>query len=299
MIKDVFVLKKNSWHVKLMRWIWGYEYYEFRNMCPYFWLSVLNVIIVIPFAIFVGVKQGFIAIGRQLSVPFDMYNDYCDRKHREWVEQMRLKVQKEIAEGKDSDFVRRLFEMHTRDFKGGKKYRSLWYNLDYETTKTVQSKYYQELVAQTEREKELSKQREISRAKRIANTTMLIKKSAKYILAAIGLGVLYLLYLLVSWLVTLNWLVIGKWIFYILAGCVIISVAILIIYAVVKLIIMLICKYAKYCIPCEERRGKIGSALKATASPFVWLWSGIVTLWEVLMALKKDNCPGISWQDEE
>jgi len=297
MIKDVFVLKKNSWHVKLMRWIWGYEYYEFRNMCPYFWLSVLNVIIVTPFAIFVGVKNLLISIGKQLSIPFDMYNDYCDRKHREWVDQMRLKVQKDIADGKDTEFLRRLFAMHTKDFKGGKKYRSLWYNLDYETTQTVQLKYYQKLVAQNEREKELAKEREVSRTKRIANTTMWIKKSAKFILAAIGIGVLYLLYLLVSWLITLNWLIIGKWTLLILVACVIISAALLILYGIIRLIIMLICKYAKYCIPCEERRAKIGGALRTTVSPFVWLGNGIATLWEVLKALKKDNCPGIDWEE--
>lgn len=36
--KDTFVLKRNAWHVKLMKQIWGYNYYDFSNMCPYFWL---------------------------------------------------------------------------------------------------------------------------------------------------------------------------------------------------------------------------------------------------------------------
>ena len=46
-MNDFFVLKKNSWHVKLMKFIWDYDYRDFPNMCPYFWLSVFNCFLVI------------------------------------------------------------------------------------------------------------------------------------------------------------------------------------------------------------------------------------------------------------
>lgn len=45
MIAEYFTLKKNSWHVKLMKEIWGYTHRDFPNMCPYFWLSIFNVLI--------------------------------------------------------------------------------------------------------------------------------------------------------------------------------------------------------------------------------------------------------------
>lgn len=49
MFKDVFALKKNSWHAKLMKYIWTtISHKDFSHMCPYFWLSILNVIIVVP-----------------------------------------------------------------------------------------------------------------------------------------------------------------------------------------------------------------------------------------------------------
>lgn len=45
MFKDTFVLKKNAWHMKLMTYIWGLKHYHFSHLCPYFWLSIFNVII--------------------------------------------------------------------------------------------------------------------------------------------------------------------------------------------------------------------------------------------------------------
>lgn len=47
MFKDVFVLKKTSWHVRMMKYIWGLDYKDFTHMCPYWWLSVFNFVIAI------------------------------------------------------------------------------------------------------------------------------------------------------------------------------------------------------------------------------------------------------------
>lgn len=57
MFKDVFVLKKTSWHVKMMKYIWNLDYKSFSHMCPYWWLSVFNVLVAfIPFFL---VKEGY------------------------------------------------------------------------------------------------------------------------------------------------------------------------------------------------------------------------------------------------
>lgn len=45
MFKDVFVLKKTSWHVKMMKYVWNLDYKDFSHMCPYWWLSVFNAVI--------------------------------------------------------------------------------------------------------------------------------------------------------------------------------------------------------------------------------------------------------------
>lgn len=56
MIKDVFKLRKNAWHAKLMKYTWNLNFYDFSHMCPYFWLTIFNVII-FPLILFV---KGFL-----------------------------------------------------------------------------------------------------------------------------------------------------------------------------------------------------------------------------------------------
>lgn len=51
MIKDIFILRPTAWHARLMRYIWGFKYYDFSHICPYFWLSLLNIITIIPYVI--------------------------------------------------------------------------------------------------------------------------------------------------------------------------------------------------------------------------------------------------------
>jgi protein-S-isoprenylcysteine O-methyltransferase Ste14 len=45
MIKDVFTLKKTSWHCKLMKWTWKFSPEDFTHLCPYFWLTIFNIIL--------------------------------------------------------------------------------------------------------------------------------------------------------------------------------------------------------------------------------------------------------------
>lgn len=56
MFKDVFVLKKNAYHARMMKYIWGLNHYDFSHICPYWWLSVFNHIVFLP--VFT-VKEGF------------------------------------------------------------------------------------------------------------------------------------------------------------------------------------------------------------------------------------------------
>ena len=44
-------LNKNSWHFKLVNWMWEAETSEIRNVCPYYWSLVLSVLILIPYSI--------------------------------------------------------------------------------------------------------------------------------------------------------------------------------------------------------------------------------------------------------
>src|SRR5574343_116734 len=44
-------LKKNSWHVKLLNWMWDFEP-SFENACPYYWTLNLSIQILPVFIIF-------------------------------------------------------------------------------------------------------------------------------------------------------------------------------------------------------------------------------------------------------
>lgn len=78
MIKDIFTFKKKSWHMQLMTLIWGFEYYNFRNMCPYFWLSVLNILIgwwlILPFKLFGKIVIGIISYFKD---SLEQYEEKC------------------------------------------------------------------------------------------------------------------------------------------------------------------------------------------------------------------------------
>lgn len=40
---DLIKLSKNDWHYKLIRYTWGINPEEFKNLCPYFWLAVASI----------------------------------------------------------------------------------------------------------------------------------------------------------------------------------------------------------------------------------------------------------------
>ena len=45
MIKDVFILKKNAWYIKMIGYMWDLQYRDFSHMCPLFWLCVFSVLV--------------------------------------------------------------------------------------------------------------------------------------------------------------------------------------------------------------------------------------------------------------
>jgi len=51
-------LSKRSWHYRLLKFVWGEDVREFNNLCPYYWLMVFNMFVVI----FVAPIKGFVWI---------------------------------------------------------------------------------------------------------------------------------------------------------------------------------------------------------------------------------------------
>lgn len=57
---DTYRFNKNAWHFKFMKWCWGMEHEDITNMCPYFWSTILTMVIfpvlLLPLLIIKGVK---------------------------------------------------------------------------------------------------------------------------------------------------------------------------------------------------------------------------------------------------
>lgn len=46
--KSEIKLSPKSWHAKLIKWVFGFKTSDFKNLCPYFWLLVASIFLVIP-----------------------------------------------------------------------------------------------------------------------------------------------------------------------------------------------------------------------------------------------------------
>jgi len=110
---------------------------------------------------------------------------------------------------------------------------------------------------------------------------------------------------LILFLKTLNWAVIllkaAKGLGIIVGIVILAVVIILVIRFIAEGVQKLWCKYGEMCIPCSERREKIGdffvAILKGITLPFIWLFRGGKQLFYILKALKDNNCPAIEWEE--
>jgi hypothetical protein len=99
MIKDIFKLKKQGWHSRLMKLTWGWTYEDFSHMCPYFWLSIVNVVI-FPFVFTIKIiLWRLLILGlfynlfcMSIITFFEYIANYADRKYMEWEEEQRLRL---------------------------------------------------------------------------------------------------------------------------------------------------------------------------------------------------------------
>jgi len=74
-----FSLKKDGWYCSLMNYIWGVNAEtRFTNMCPFFWLTIFNLLIIIPVLIYRGIcyivvplYQGAKEMLKTKEIPFE------------------------------------------------------------------------------------------------------------------------------------------------------------------------------------------------------------------------------------
>jgi hypothetical protein len=312
MIKDVFKLRKDSWHMRLMNWMWGYHYYDFPNMYPYFWLSLANLVLA-PFkALTVLVIFPILhKLGDIVDHWSDMYDKKCLEKEQKWLEEVRAKIKANPNDPIIDKIVNSLYKGSKSSlYSAPKVYRNLYHRHD-ELGNLIHDKLHK--LYNLKREEKWKAQEEakqpVSKPKTtrsiISKDTILVKTIAKAIGGVIGLFSLYGLYLLGMWILTWNWSKIGEVSFEILILTVLAAIVLGILVGLVLSVKIFItwfwCKYGEACIPCSERREKLGNFFitigKGVAYPFIWLFRGLSLLWEVLMALKQNNCPAIDWEE--
>ena len=77
MFFDEIKLSKKSWHFKLMKFTWGQNTPNLWSFCPYFWLTIFNLII-LPFSLIIRGFQGFLNfLDRKLFI--EPYNRFIEK----------------------------------------------------------------------------------------------------------------------------------------------------------------------------------------------------------------------------
>jgi len=144
MFKDVFVLKKNSYHVKMMKYIWNLEYHDFSHMCPYWWLSVFNHIIFLPLFCIKSFLKGIRLLANFIGSFFEAVTDYYEQKK---VDNYRT-LAKEIVE--DPKKILKLTDRERNE---------VYYHInDYESLQKIKNYYWSE-KNKNDRDKEIKKQK--------------------------------------------------------------------------------------------------------------------------------------------
>lgn len=126
MIKDVFTLKKNSWHARLMKFTWNLDFFDFSYMCPYFWLTVFNMII-FPATFFCKVIciHIFTAFGDGMEALGDYLEAIADRNTERLAERMAA------DEAYRQAVINRAVRMGEGSFRLSKRFQAAWQKLMY------------------------------------------------------------------------------------------------------------------------------------------------------------------------
>lgn len=304
MIKEIFVLKKNAWHSKLMKFIWGYSHYDFSHICPYFWLSVLNVVIFIPICIIKGLKGVFNFVFAGLGNTIENIADNVADKKRDNKYNWKQVTIENIRNGINLEYYAKL----NLDRSCNRKYARLINDLYHDDS-------FAEILAKIQKLREeyelAEEQRQLKYQNELKAITIKNKAKITKIVNIVKPISLYILYLLAGFtlafvgfgLYELGILLynIGVWFANLPFSTICWSdvfVVISSVFGVIFLIIGLIYLVSKYedCCECQDRVKKFFSYFKY----LIYLGYPIYLIYkffELLVIMLKDNCPAIDWKD--
>jgi uncharacterized membrane protein len=291
MIKDVFKLNPDAWHARYMEWIWDFHYTDFANMCPYFWLSVFNVVFtLIPI---IPLVKLIIYVVKKTIAFFKKMNEEQNAKLVEKIKEALVK--------KDLDFLLKMYARAQYDHPTyTKRFNNFWYYwLDYDLRNDVDNLVYDTYSKNRKTAKDTSFQKQIERKKRIGILTTRIKQAARILGLIAFVGVLVLAYFLISKLVgTFGW----SKIFSAIGQGLLWIVGIILFVLLCSLILNGLAWLFNKAFPVHVRSDigtGFGKGFKFMATPFIWIGNGFGTLIEIIVAFKENNCPAIEWESDE
>lgn len=267
--------------MSLMTYIWGLKYSDFSHICPYFWLSVLNLIIILPVA-FVKIILGKGLLGG-IALFFKKLYDYSVRARER-------KIKRKIRIAKDPKRRPELFNMCYKNFFA--LMRDIKY-IDFALYIELVDKRNAILQAQLddeERRKKAQIEAAIKRKafiNRVLWWTKPIMIGLVWLFVALGVSTIgYMAFKLIMFFVHLKYPPVD---WKLLSGIVeILALAVLVIWLIVRFFIWLsnnvTCKVAP---PWASAVGR----------GIMWVLTGIGTIISMAVAMAQNNCPGIDWEE--
>ena len=307
MIKDVFKLKKDSWHAKLMKYTWGLDHSDFSHICPYFHLTWLNCILFIPLFIVKTVINLILMplFARINKYRLSFFHFKKEKKFKKLIkEQEKAKKRAEEIkkdQNKLKDYILKIELNYQLGICIPKEYKELrnhividWSKWD----KIIQpevAKYINEKNKKEENQEKKLKEKQLENKNKINNILKIWKPLGKF-LAIFGSILLFATALIILYKLTL--LTSKVW-----REVVLILVLLLILILVALLIAFLIKTLSNVFknieLPCWLKsivKSTAASLYKYTIYPIVWLFRGIKTIFQIAFQIIKNNCPAINWE---
>lgn len=86
--KDKLIcITKNDWHYKLIKFTWGIDPSMFKNLCPYFWLTIASIFVSPFVAVFKMFVRIFMLIGKAIGkILLSIYNSYEENSYKSFLD---------------------------------------------------------------------------------------------------------------------------------------------------------------------------------------------------------------------
>jgi len=130
-------LKKDSWHVKMMYYIWKIDYKSFSHMCPYWWLSCFNFLIFIPFLTIKETCRYIIYICKKIFLFFEVLEEQAIERDRKRIEKIvKTKTLEDLASIKNKKEIEKITNLlYYSDWDKYKAFRAVKFALEEQNEK--------------------------------------------------------------------------------------------------------------------------------------------------------------------